>query len=103
MSSSPILVGKFASLLNHILTIFLLAMFLVLFLFVPNPLVFCGSGTIRCKVLDEIRHLGLRESLITTLFAVCDPSSGLRTLDFGQFDFGQFDVDRYSTGDRKST
>ena len=26
------------------------------------------------QVLDEIRHLRLRESLITTLFVVCDPS-----------------------------
>ena len=75
MSNIPTIVGRLVSLLNHTLTI----------VFGPPGSLF-GPGLITIKilsilirfhpvqVLDEIRHLRSRESLVTTSFVVCDPS-----------------------------
>ena len=75
MSNIPTVVGRLVSLLNHTLTI----------VFGPPGSLF-GPGLIPInilsiliryhpvQVLDEIRHLRSRESLVTTSFVVCDPS-----------------------------
>ena len=41
---------------------------------IPIKILLILIGYHLVQVLDEIRHLCLRESLVTTLFVVCDPS-----------------------------